>query len=261
MRELYPQNWESYLPVFLIFLRLLGVFLLIPGFSHNAIPVKMKLLLSMVTALGLYPVLRKYLPVVNGDLLVLFQCVIKEIVVGFVMGIAAYVTFEALALGAQFIGTQMGFGAASLFDPTSEIHASVIVALKGWIVLMIFFALDFHHQVIHLFITSFEFTHKMSGPGLGDMAAVTEFIRLTGKLFVMAIQIAAPFTFLVLALNVAIGVLARMMPQMNVLLFSFPITITLGIAALYIIAPEYLDFVEHALAEMTGDMLSLLKTV
>lgn len=261
MRELYPQNWESYLPVFFIFLRLLGMFLLIPGFSHNAIPMKMKLLLSVVTALGLYPVLKPFVPAMSPDMLVMMVAVIREVVIGFVMGLAAYITFEALALGAQFVGSQMGFGASGLFDPMSQTQSSVLVALKGWIVLMIFFGLDIHHQILYLFITSFEFSHRIHVEGIGSMAAVSEFIRLSGKLFVMAIQVSAPFTFLVFALNAAIGVLSRMLPQMNIILFSFPITITLGLAGLYIVAPEYLDFIEHALNNMTGDMINLLRAV
>lgn len=261
MQSLYPQNWEGFLPVFLIFLRFLGLFLLIPGFSHSAVPARMKILLSLVMALGLYPVLRGYIPPVTTDAGTLFVYVVRELVIGFVMGLAAYITFEALALGAQFVGTQMGFGVGNLFDPSSDAHASVLVVLKGWAVLMIFFALNIHHQIIHVFVTSFEFTSRVTGSHLGMAASVEAFIKMSGKLFVMAVQVAAPFTFLVLVLNAAIGVLSRMLPQMNVLLFSFPITITLGIIALYIIAPEYLDFVERALAEVTNDMVRLLKTV
>lgn len=261
MSALYPQNWEGYLPVFLIFLRLLGLFMLIPGFSHQSIPARFKVLLSMVTALGLYPMLKSTLPPLQPEVVSIVVAVLRELVFGFVMGLASHITFEALALGAQFIGTQIGFGMAGIFDPQHESNTSVIVALKGWLVLMIFFALDIHHQILHLFISSFAMTRNITESHLGDFATAQSFIKISGKLFVMAIQVAAPFTFLVLASNAAIGVLSRMMPQINILLFSFPITITLGLLALYIIAPDYLDFVENALSLMAGDMILLLKAV
>ncbi|NBY19556.1 hypothetical protein EBQ74_04790 [bacterium] len=77
----------------------------------------------------------------------------------------------------------------------------------------------------------------------------------------MAIQMGAPFTLLILACNVVMGVLSRLMPQLNVMLFSFPVTILLGFCALYLLAPDILDYMENLLNLMGENCISLLKTL
>ena len=86
-------------------------------------------------------------------------------------------------------------------------------------------------------------------------------VTLTSRLFILAVQMSAPFTFLILVCNVAMGILARLIPQMNLMLFSFPITITLSLGAFYLIAPEMLDYFQMRLSEVAVDVIEVLKTV
>ncbi len=177
------------------------------------------------------------------------------------MGFAAYVTFEAIALASQFIGYQMGFGTSNLMDPHSDTQASVLVSLNGWIAMMVFFAADMHHEVLRLFVLSFQITKTLHENLLTNPQLIQYIISLGTKLFAISVQVAAPFTFLVLACNVAIGVLSRMLPQMNVLLFSFPITISVGIIALYLLTPDLMNVMDSILGNMTSEMMTVLRTL
>lgn len=261
MSALYPQIWTAYLDIVLVFVRLLGFFLLVPAFSHQSIPPMVKLAFALSLSLVVYPLVRPWLggvPLTTGGMV---ASVLKESVIGFLMGFAAYVTFEAINLSAQFVGYQMGLGTAALIDPQSHANVSVWVPLHGWLALMVFLVADLHHTMLALFISSFEVTKAVDLATMGGPALLAAFVACTTKLFLIAVQMAAPFTFLILGVNVAVGVLSRLMPQMNMMLFSFSLTILLGFGGLYVIAPEILDYLDGTLGEMSADIMGLIRTL
>jgi flagellar biosynthesis protein FliR len=259
MSALYPSQSLAYLGVLLVFFRLLGLFLFVPGFSHSAIPVQVKVLLALTVSLALFPVVKKYVPIEDHSLSMYMASVIRESAVGLLMGFVAFVTFEAISLGAQFVGYQMGLGTASMMDPENSAQVSAMVPFQAWIALMLFFAADMHHQMLHLFTESFRITSSMTTESFSNPALLKFFVGITAKLFGLAVQIAAPITLLILSCNIVIGMLSRMMPQMNILLFSFPITLLLGFAGLYLVAPELLDTVEAMLGEISTEMMQLIR--
>jgi flagellar biosynthesis protein FliR len=259
MTALYPTNPLAYLGILLVFFRLLGLFLFVPGFSHSAIPTPVKVLLALTVSLALHPVVKKHITVNEASIALYFADVIRETVVGLLMGFVAYATFEAINLGAQFVGYQMGLGTLSMLDPDDSAQVSAMVPFQAWIALMVFFASDMHHSVLQLFTESFRVTSGMSTEHFASPALLKFFIGITAKLFGLAIQLAAPITLLILGCNIVIGMLSRMMPQMNILLFSFPITLMLGFTGLYLVAPEFIDTIESMLGEISSEMMQLIR--
>jgi flagellar biosynthetic protein FliR len=258
MSALYPTTDLAYLTILLIFFRLLGLFLLVPGFSHNAIPLGVKILFALAISLVLFPIVGKHLTL-DGSLGGYLAGAVRETAVGLLMGFACYVTFEAISLGAQFVGYQMGLGTVGMMDPHSNAQVSVLVPFQTWLALMVFFLGDFHHHVIQVFAESFRVTGTLDATAFTSPALLKFIVGLTAKLFALAIQLAAPITLMVLCCNLVIGMLARLMPQMNILLFSFPITITLGFVALYLVAPELLESVEAMMGEVSGELMTLVR--
>jgi flagellar biosynthetic protein FliR len=261
MSALYPTSWNIYLDVLVVFLRLLGFFLLVPGFSHRAMPGNVKLLMAISISLALYPVVKVYLPPFPQTWEGIVVLALRESAVGFIMGFIAYITFEGIGLAAQLVGYQMGFGTVGLIDPQNQANVSILVPLHSWLALMVFFLTDMHHMMLSLFVTSFKVTgalHTMSFSGPELLKVV---IGVTGKLFVLAVQMGAPFTLLMLCCNITVGVLSRLMPQMNIMLFSFPVTILLGFSALYLLAPEMLEYIHSKLGDISGDVLRVIKAL
>lgn len=261
MTNLYPQNWSQYLDIILVFLRLLGLFVWLPVFSHASIPGTVRLLLAMAMSLAMYPIVHPYLGGAPVTLGAMAGGALRESLVGLLMGFVAYITFEAIELAAQFVGSQMGLGAAGLMDPMNHSQVSVIVPLHTWLTLMVFLFANLHHEFIRLFAVSFEMTHvsqftSWSGPGM-----LSAFFAVTAKLFLVAVQMAAPFTLLLFGLNIAIGVFARLLPQMNMLVFSFTLTLMFGLGGLYIVAPDMLNYMEGLLGEMSHDVLTVLRVL
>lgn len=261
MSALYPTSWLAYLDILLVFLRLLGLFLLVPAFSHETIPMTVKMGLALALSLAIYPIVRGFLPPLDLSLGGIIAAALRETFVGLIMGFAAYVTFEAINLAAQFTGYQMGFGAAGLMDPQTHASVSILVHLNQWLVLMVFFVANMHHHVLQLFVMSFELTHGLHHEILANTTVLASIVLFTGKLFVLAVQMAAPLTVLVLIVNAALGVLARLLPQMNVLLFSFPLTMLLGFCTLYLIAPDLLDYFSSLLGDMAADMVGVVRSL
>ncbi|MBY0369176.1 flagellar biosynthetic protein FliR [bacterium] len=261
MSALYPTTDFGALTILLVFFRLLGLFLLVPGFSHNSIPGQVKVLLALSVALAISPIVKPFVPVLDGTMTGYAVAVTRETAIGLLMGFVAYVTFEAISLGAHFLGYQMGLGTAAMMDPASHNQVSLLVPMQAWIALLVFFIADLHHHVLQVFVESFRATQHMGAESFQNVALLKFFIGLTAKLFALAVTLSAPITLLVLCTNVVIGMVSRMIPQMNIMLFSFPITITLGFLGLYIVAPEMLDSIENILGEVSGELMTLIRVL
>lgn len=260
MSHLYPNDWHTYLGILLVFMRALGLFLLVPGFSHNAIPMNVKILFALSLSLVIHPIVRPYLANIDNSLALLMGLALRETVIGFLMGFVGYLLMEGTHLAAQFVGYQMGFGTAGLLEPQSQSSVSVIVHLQSWIVLVLFFVTDLHHHVIQVFVQSFVITKNLESLGM-NAETLKLVVGVSAKIFTLAIQLAAPFTLLVLLCNVLVSVLARAMPQMNILLFSFPVTIITGLITFYIVAPDMIDYMETILGDMSTEMVNVLRTL
>jgi flagellar biosynthesis protein FliR len=257
----FVQDWTVLLRIVTVFFRLGGLFVFAPFFSHHTIPARIRLLLAIALTFALYPLVSQFIAPLPAGTGALALAVLRESLIGILLGFVAYLTFEAIHLAAQFVGYQMGFGSASVLDPMHSQEVSVLVPLQGWLALMIFLMADLHHQTIAVFVRSYETTAELHAAFGTSLPTLNLIVDKAGHLFVLAIQLAAPFSLVILACNVLMGVLARLLPQMNILLFSFPITILFGMAALYVVAPELLDFLEESLGGMSADMMELLRVL
>jgi flagellar biosynthetic protein FliR len=130
-------------------------------------------------------------------------------------------------VGAELAGLQMGYGIATVFDPTSGRQISLIGQLYAVVALLIFFAVDGHHLLLYALVESFRLVPSLTFYPSGDL--VDGLMRLAGAMFVTGVQVAMPVVAAMLLANAALGILGRVVPQMNVLLMSFPITMGLGL--------------------------------
>jgi len=261
LSELYPLAWNNYLDITAVVLRLVGVFVLAPAFNHRSIPASIKICLALSLSLALYPVLRPYLSPFPNDLSGLIGLALRETLIGFFLGLSIHLAVEGVHVAAQFIGFQMGFGVGGLMDPQIQSSVTVMVPLYGWMVLMLFFALNLHHEVLFLFVQSFKITKSAQQSFLENPSLMKLIVSMFSELFITAVKMATPFTLLALSSNAAVGILNRLMPQMNVLLFSFPITILLGFITFYIVAPELLEFIENVLTEASEKTVAILRAL
>ncbi len=259
MSELITFWVNNALGVLIVFFRIFGLFLLLPVFSHRVMSGIIKIIFSLALSFAIYPIVEEHIIIPSNSFLMLFILVIKESLIGFLMGFVVYVTFEAISLAAQFVGYQMGFGVVSLIDPQNQSQVSIMVPLHWWMAALIFILSDIHHEVISILVGSY--SYDFSIVSFSGQPFINFITNLTSKLFTLTIQIGAPVGIIMLLSNFGIGVLGRLMPQMNILLFSFPITILLGIFAMYLISPDLIAFMETNLEEVSNEIMELFRTI
>lgn len=153
-----------------------------------------------------------------------------EVLIGLVIGLGFRLVFAAVDLAAEMEGLQMGFGIANVFNPTLGQEVSLIGQVRGLVAVLIFFSVDAHHTIFEALVYSFRRLPPMSA--VLSAPLFDDLMRLAAEMFALGVKIAVPVTLVLILTNLAFGVLSRVVPQMNILLFSFPVTTAVGLIVL-----------------------------
>lgn len=211
---------------FLIMIRIIGVFIQAPVFGSRLIAPQVLIGFSGLLAIIIYPQISvpQNFP---SDLVGFASLVVVQFLVGSVIG---YVSNIVLA-GVQFAGTmldiQLGLSAAAVYDPATGSTVNILNRFQFYFALMLYLAIDGHHILIKAICESFKIVPlagmTYSGPLMGEL------VKLTGQVFYVGIQIAAPMLAALFIVQIAMGLLSRVAPQMNVFMLSFPLNILIGV--------------------------------
>lgn len=227
MRVLVDTGWI--LSVLLVAVRIGAALVMTPLLSFGGIPATLRVSLVLVLAVTL--VSAAALPpatalVSFGGLL---AAAASEFVVGGLLAFGVFTAFAAFQLAGRVMDLQMGFGVASLIDPATRTQSPLLGTLLNMVALAVFFAVDGHHLVIRgLAYSLVQLPPGSSLAALEPAAVVAQF----GAMFVFAVALAAPVIFVLLLVDVALAVMARTMPQMNVFIVSLPLKIMVGLLVL-----------------------------
>jgi len=155
---------------------------------------------------------------------------LNEVLLGVMIGLVAQLIFTAVTFGGTVIGYQMGFAAANIFDPQTTQQLSLMSQFINILALLAFLSFDIHHFFFKIIVESY----ILLPPGFLDFSqgAVQQLMQLGGNMFVLGVKFSAPILALLLIANLVLGILARVFPQLNVFMLSFPINI--GISFLVI---------------------------
>ena len=217
--------------------RVLGLMMTAPFISENGIPPTVRILLGVFIALAIAPTLGP-LPAVSvgswDGLLIL----IREVLIGTALGTVLQILFGAVSLAGELAGTQMGLGFSTLYDPTSESSTTSLTALLTTLAALVFFAIDGHLALIGSLAQTFQTLPNAAGgfhlQGLHQLAAYGGVLCLHG------VVMALPLTMTMIIVNVALGMLSRAAPQLNLFSIGFPITLGAGLVMLTLGLPEWL---------------------
>src|SRR3954452_4691330 len=210
----------------LVFARIGAMVMLLPGFGETNIPVRIKLAIALALTLIILPLHRAAYRLDMQSMAPLMVMLVHEIVIGIVLGATARVTLSALQVAGSVIAQQLGLGFVTAVDPTQGQQGLLIgnfLTLRG---LTLLFATDTHHLVI----AALHDSYAISAPGelmpSGDIPALAT--RAFAAAFRIGAQLAAPFLVFGLVFNMGLGVLARLMPQMQVYFVGVPLAILAG---------------------------------
>jgi flagellar biosynthetic protein FliR len=244
-------DWNGWMAQFFFpFVRILAWLAIDPLLGSSSAPNTVRLGLALVLAAVIAPTLPpfQYVPLVSGDgLLILLQ----QIAVGLSLGFALRIVFSALELAGQFIGMQMGLSMSSLYDP---INGTQTPALGQFLVIttaLLLFAMNGHHQVIAALWQSFRDVPIGATPISGKGFMIL--LEWAGTIFSTGLHIALPVTAALLAANLALGMMTRAAPQLNIFSVGFPITLGAGFLTLYfslLYLPAYVESFWREAVEM-----------
>lgn len=213
----------------LVLARIGGLLFGAPVLGHLLVPVRVRAGLALVLAVALAPVVPA-LTAPPTTLWTLAGALAVETVIGVVIGLAAQFIFAGVQLGGQVAGMQMGFGLDNLIDPQSNAEITVVAQWQQLLALLVFLALDIHHLLVGALVESLQRTPPgtlvVGGLGLRRVVA------LSGDLFAIGVRVAAPVMIALLLTNAALGILARTIPQLNVFVVGFPVTVGVGLVVL-----------------------------
>jgi flagellar biosynthetic protein FliR len=228
----------------LVFARIGAMVMLLPGLGEANIPVRIKLGIALMLTFIILPLHRAAYHVDMQSMAPLVVMMVHEIIIGIILGATARVTLSALQVAGSVIAQQLGLGFVTSVDPTQGQQGVVIGNFLTLLGITLLFATDTHYLVIMALNDSY----KIFSPGelmpSGDVAALAT--RAFSAAFKIGIQLSAPFLVFGLVFNIGLGVLARLMPQMQVYFVGVPLSIFAGFlifaAVLATMMGTYLDY-------------------
>lgn len=243
-----------------LILRLAVFVALLPFLGGRAVPVLWKLMLAAVLGLALTPAIAAATPPLAGPLtwtLVVGEA-LRSLLVGALLAFVVSVPFEAVKYAGQVVDVQIGFAIVNTIDPQSGVQISVLAQLYYLLAALLFFAVDGHHALIAALVHSCTLVPLFTP--LDSVGGAWLLLREFSGFFRIGVQVAAPCALVLLLVSVAMGVIVKTVPQINILVVGFPIKIAVGLAALGVSLP-YFRVICGALWEGMGIQVERLLAV
>jgi flagellar biosynthetic protein FliR len=243
----------------LVVARLSGLFLIAPVFSSPMIPPRIKIMALLVLAATLTPIITpstQELPTGVFDLVIAIGI---ESLIGFAIGFSVAIVFSAVQVGASLIDTSIGFSMANIIDPLNNAQGAVLGSFYSLIATLTFLAVNGHHWMLAGFKRSFDVIALGTMPNMEQ--TLSNLFTAFGQLFAMAFQIAAPVLVTLLLVDVVLGIVSRVVPQMNVFFVGIPLKIGVGLAAVILTLPSFAAFLEQRVSDVVAGAGVLVATV
>ncbi|MDF7679667.1 flagellar biosynthetic protein FliR [Enterobacteriaceae bacterium ESL0689] len=235
-------------------LRILALIGTAPIFNDKQVSKKVKIGLGGLIVILVAPTL----PVVHVPIFSVsgLWLAIEQILIGIALGMTMQFAFAAIRLAGEIIGMQMGLSFATFFDPSGGPNMPVLARLFNLLSMLLFLSFNGHLWLISLLVDSFHTLPVAPQPfnGNGFLALA----QLGSSVFTSGLLLALPLICLLLTLNIMLGLLNRMTPQLSVFVIGFPITMTIGMITISLMMPMLAPFCEQIFAETLVKMTPLI---
>lgn len=247
------------LPVFLlIFCRITAFFVVVPVFSSRGVPASFKIGISFFISLIVFSA-RGTGVTVPEDLGIILL-IIRESLIGLLLGYMGYLMFMAIQTAGSFIDIQIGFGIANVIDPMTGASSPLLGNFKYMIALLMFLGMNGHHYLLDAIINSYHWVPldnqllvKLMDGNLPDFL-----MRSFAQSFVLAFQMSAPLVAALFLTDIGLAYLARTAPQYNVFVIGVPLKIIVGLVLLLVLMPTLAALFQSLFNIMFESMRNLL---
>jgi flagellar biosynthetic protein FliR len=249
----------QYLPnLLLVFCRISSFFIVAPIFSARNVPNQFKIGLAFFITLLAFSTIDQNAMVFDGAYIV---AMMKEIVIGLLLGFVAYLFFTVVQISGSFIDMQMGFSMANIIDPMSGTQSPILGNLKFMLAVLLFITFNGDHYFIHAIVDSYKWV-PLSNEAFAHIynGQVSDFLLISfAKVFGLAFQMAAPMIAALFLIDVGLGILARTAPQFNIFVIGMPLKVLVGFVLLTLLFPSLLNLFSDLFTMMFGAMQQLLE--
>ncbi len=240
----------------LVFLRISLLMMLLPVIGHRLVPTPVKTGLVGLLTLLLFPVVAKHVPVIEADVVSFAWLAIQEMLLAAALALLAQLVFTAAQLAGQVMSMQMGMAMANIFDPATSSQSAVVAQFIGILALLMWLASGAHHMFILTLIDSFSVLPPGSSWSFHGWEAITD---AAAAMFILSIKLMAPVLLLLFFVYVALGLIARAVPQIQVFFVSFPLSVGLGLLTLGLSLPALMSLMHDGFTGLAMDLPMFLR--
>ncbi len=236
---------------FFPFVRIMAMMAVVPVLGNRAIPARVKVALAVLITIAAAPMLpQSYSAPVDSYLG--YLTIGREILIGAAMGLTVRLIFAAIEMGGEIAGLQMGLSFAGYIDPSSGSNNTAVSSYFGIIAVLLFLSINGHLLLISGVVNSFQYIPIGAG---ADLVGIFKSVAQMGsKIFSVALSISLPIIVTLLVVNLGLGIMSRIAPQLNVFAVGFPISLTVGLCAVLFLLP-YMERPLRILLEQNTSML------
>lgn len=217
----------------LTFTRVGTAVMIMPGLGDSFVSDRIRLHIALAFSFVLFPFIMPYVPKPLPDFAGLVLLIAQEMMIGLLIGTVSRIFMTALDTAGMLISAQSGLANAQVFNPSLASQGSLIGAFMSVTGVLILFATNMHHLLIRGIVDSYNAFPIGQMPLSGDMADVIS--RAVSASFLIGVKLATPFVVLTLLIYVGMGVLSRLMPQVQVFILALPIQLLLSILTLFFV--------------------------
>ncbi|MGN1482105.1 flagellar biosynthetic protein FliR [Porcipelethomonas sp.] len=243
----------------LVFARMAGILLMNPIISKNTIPSALKMGIILCTTVLITPIV----PIPENyeagtfDFLLNFG---KEIFIGFLLGYVFNIFYYMLMTAADVLDINFGFAMAKVFDPATNIQSAFTAHMMNALFILYFFATDSHLTLISLAVSSFDCV-PIGFEGFSALSAATFAIDIFSSAFALAMKLAIPFIAAEFILEISMGILMKLIPQIHVFVIEYQLKILMAIVLLMIMANPIAVFIDNYITVIFDNMQGALESI
>ncbi len=242
----------------LVFGRMAGLFVVAPIFGRRNVPSHLKVGLAFFLALILVSTVTPARPEYAESVLSLTAVTAREFILGMAMGYAAYLVFSAIYLAGQFIDMQIGFGVVNIIDPVSNIQVPFTANIYFLISMLLLLELGGHHLLISALRDSYRAIPL--GEAVFKEGFTMSIVKVFAETFVLGFKIGAPVLAVMVVVDVALGVISRTLPQINIFVVGMPLKILLGVVLIFLTIPLFVGLVGDMVKDMNSAVLNIVES-
>ena len=248
---------SAWLSLFIFpFVRILALIASAPVLGNRQVPARVKIGLAVMLTIIIAPTIESQ-PGIEPGSAIGFLVLLQQILAGLAIGFTMRLIFTAVEMAGDIIGMQMGLGFAVFFNPLTASYTPVVAQFLGLIAVLAFLTMNGHLYMLAALAESFHIFPISSA--VPSALALHTLVAWGGSIFTHALQLALPVIGVLLIVNLALGILTRAAPQLNLLSVGFPITLAIGFATLALALPNLAPLLDRFIHEGLDTVLRVMQ--